>query len=147
MHERGFTNSPAPRSTSRAAAPPPAQPLPPRARPLSGSAGRRRARGRQDGPHGAGASYRPCVSALFSHFKTHSGAFTFKYNVTPVPMVGMFEAAILAANASGDYDKARTCAVQKLEQVKSLPYEAVEEGLQGGVCAPSGFGYTIPRSP
>src|SRR5215218_11362874 len=39
MHERGFTNSPAPRSASRAAAPPPAQPLPPRARPLSGSAG------------------------------------------------------------------------------------------------------------
>jgi prepilin-type N-terminal cleavage/methylation domain-containing protein len=67
--------------------------------------------------------------------------------VAVVPMVGMFEAAIQAANASGDYDKARTCAVQKLEQVKSLPYEAVEEGLQGGVCAPSGFGYTITAQP
>jgi len=63
--------------------------------------------------------------------------------VAVVPMVGMFEAAIRAANASGDYDKARTCAVQKLEQVKSLPYEAVEGGLEGGACAPSGFGYTI----
>jgi len=63
--------------------------------------------------------------------------------VAVVPMVGMFEAAIRAANASGDYDKARTCAVQKLEQVKSLPYEAVEGGLQGGACTPSGFGYTI----
>ena len=63
--------------------------------------------------------------------------------VAVVPMVGMFEAAIGAANASGDYDKARTCAVQKLEQVKSLPYEAVEGGLQDGVCDPSGFGYTI----
>ena len=67
--------------------------------------------------------------------------------VAVVPMVGMFEAAIQAANASGDYDKARTCAVQKLEQMKSLPYEAVEGGLQGGVCAPSGFGYTIVAQP
>ena len=63
--------------------------------------------------------------------------------VAVVPMVGMFEAAIRAANASGDYDKARTCAVQKLEQVKSLPYEAVEGGLQGGACTPPGFGHTI----
>ena len=63
--------------------------------------------------------------------------------VAVVPMVGMFDAAIGAADASADYDKARTCAVQKLEHVKSLPYEAVEGGLQGGVCTPSGFGYTI----
>ena len=63
--------------------------------------------------------------------------------VAVVPMVGMFDAAIGAVDASADYDKARTCAVQKLEHLKSLPYEAVEEGLQGGVCNPSGFGYTI----
>jgi prepilin-type N-terminal cleavage/methylation domain-containing protein len=63
--------------------------------------------------------------------------------VAVVPMVGMFDAAIRAADASADYDKARTCAVQKLEHLKSLPYEAVEGGLQGGVCAASGFGYTI----
>ena len=62
--------------------------------------------------------------------------------VAVVPMVGMFDAAI-AADASADYDKARTCAIQKLEQLKSLPYEAVEGGLQGGVCDRSGFGYTI----
>ena len=67
--------------------------------------------------------------------------------VAVVPMVGMFEAAIQAADASGDYDRARTCAVQKLEQVKSLPYEALEGGLQGGVCAASGFGYTIAAQP
>jgi Tfp pilus assembly protein PilV len=67
--------------------------------------------------------------------------------VAVVPMVGMFEAAIQAADASGDYDRARTCAVQKLEQVKSLPYEAVEGGLQSGVCAASGFGYTITAQP
>lgn len=63
--------------------------------------------------------------------------------VAVVPMVGMFDVAIGAADASADYDKARTCAVQKLEHLKSLPYEAVEGGLQGGVCNPSGFGYTI----
>jgi len=67
--------------------------------------------------------------------------------VAIVPMVGMFEEAIRAANASGDYDKARACAVQKLEQVKSLPYETVEEGLPGGVCEPSGFAYTIATQP
>jgi prepilin-type N-terminal cleavage/methylation domain-containing protein len=63
--------------------------------------------------------------------------------VAVVPMVGMFDAAIGAVDASADYDKARTCAVQKLKQIKSLPYEAVQEGLPGGVCDPSGFGYTI----
>jgi prepilin-type N-terminal cleavage/methylation domain-containing protein len=63
--------------------------------------------------------------------------------VAVVPMVGMFDAAIGAADASADYDKARTCAVQELEHLKSLPYEAVEGGLQGGVCDSSGFGYTI----
>lgn len=67
--------------------------------------------------------------------------------VAIIPMVGMFEAAIRAANTSGDYDEARTCAVQKLEQVKSLPYETVEDGLPGGVCEPSGFGYTVDAQP
>jgi hypothetical protein len=66
-----------------------------------------------------------------------------KYSVTPVPMVGMFDAAIGAADTSADYDKARTCAVQELEHLKSLPNEAVEGGPQGGVCNPSGFGYTV----
>ena len=32
---------------------------------------------------------------------------------------------------------------EALEQLKSLPYEAVDGGLQSGVCNPSGFGYTI----
>jgi prepilin-type N-terminal cleavage/methylation domain-containing protein len=67
--------------------------------------------------------------------------------VAIIPMVGMFEAAIRAANTSGDYDEARACAVQKLEQVKSFPYETVEVGLPGGVCEPSGFGYTVDAQP
>ncbi|HJQ28551.1 MAG TPA: prepilin-type N-terminal cleavage/methylation domain-containing protein [Rubrobacter sp.] len=67
--------------------------------------------------------------------------------VAIIPMVGMFEAAIRAANTSGDYDEARTCAVQKLEQVKNLPSETVENGLRDGVCEPSGFGYTVDAQP
>jgi hypothetical protein len=63
--------------------------------------------------------------------------------VAIVPMVDMFDAAIGAADTSADYDKARTCAVQKLEHLKSLPYEAVEGGVRGGLCNPSSFGYTI----
>jgi Tfp pilus assembly protein PilV len=62
-----------------------------------------------------------------------------------LPMAGMFDAAITAANASGDYDEARTCAVQMLEQVKSLPYETVEVG--DGVCESSGLGYEIATRP
>ncbi len=64
-----------------------------------------------------------------------------------VPMVGMFDAAIEAADASGDYDEARTCAVGALEQVKSLPYETVKAGLQDGVCEPSGLGYEVTTRP
>ena len=64
-----------------------------------------------------------------------------------LPMVGMFDAAIQAANASGDYDEARTCALQKLEQAKSLPYGTVKNGLPDGVCEPSGLGYEVATRP
>lgn len=64
-----------------------------------------------------------------------------------VPMVGMFDAAIRSANAGGKYDEARTCAVQKLEQAKSLPYDTVEDGLEAGICEPSGFAYEIATQP
>jgi prepilin-type N-terminal cleavage/methylation domain-containing protein len=67
--------------------------------------------------------------------------------VAIIPMVGMFDAAIRAANTSGDYDEARTCAVQKLEQVKSLPYETLGDGLRGGVCESSGLGYRVDAQP
>ncbi len=64
-----------------------------------------------------------------------------------VPMVGMFDAALRATGASGDYDKARACAGQKLEQARSLPYETVSGGLPDGTCEPSGFGYTVDEQP
>ena len=59
--------------------------------------------------------------------------------IAVVPRVGMFDAALRAVDASGEYDEARTCAVQTLEQVKSLPYETIEAGV--GVCEPSGRRY------
>ena len=63
--------------------------------------------------------------------------------VAIIPMVGMFDAALRAVSTSGDYSIARACAGQKLEQVRSLPYETVSAGLPGGTCEPSGFGYEI----
>lgn len=64
-----------------------------------------------------------------------------------VPMVGMFDTALHAARASGEYDVARMCAVQRLEQAKSLPYETVEAGLPDGSCGPSGFVYEVDSEP
>ena len=45
-------------------------------------------------------------------------------------MVGMFDAALRATGAGGDYDAARACAVRKLEEAKRLPYETVS-GVDG----------------
>ena len=64
-----------------------------------------------------------------------------------VPMAGMFDVALEAADAGGEYDGARTCAVQKLEQVKSLPYETVEGGFPHGVCEATGFEYEVATRP
>jgi prepilin-type N-terminal cleavage/methylation domain-containing protein len=58
-----------------------------------------------------------------------------------IPMVGMFDAALRAVSTSGDYGVARACAGQKLEQLRSLPYETVSAGLPDGTCEPSGFRY------
>jgi hypothetical protein len=68
---------------------------------------------------------------------------TIVLTVAILPMVGMFEVALRAATTSGDYDRARACANQRLEQAKSLPYEVVKAGPAGGVCEPSGFGYAV----
>lgn len=60
-----------------------------------------------------------------------------------IPMVGMFDVALRATGAGSDYDTARACAGQKLEEVKRLPYETVSGGLQDGSCGPPGFSYEI----
>jgi hypothetical protein len=60
-----------------------------------------------------------------------------------IPMVGMFDAALRAVSTSGDYGVARACAGQKLEQLRSLPYETVSAGLPDGTCEPSGLSYAF----
>lgn len=54
-----------------------------------------------------------------------------------IPMVGMFDAGLRAAATSGDYDKARASANQKLEEAKSLPYADVKDDFPAGGCAPT----------
>jgi prepilin-type N-terminal cleavage/methylation domain-containing protein len=44
-----------------------------------------------------------------------------------LPMVGMFDAALRAATLGSNYDRARTLANEKLEEIRALPY-----GLSGG---------------
>lgn len=63
--------------------------------------------------------------------------------VAILPMVGMFDVALRTTGASGDYDAARVCANEKLEEAKALPYETVKAGLPDGVCEGSGFGYAF----
>lgn len=55
----------------------------------------------------------------------------------------MFDAALRATGAGGDYDAARACAVRKLEEAKRLPYERVRGGLPDGSCGLAGFAYEI----
>jgi prepilin-type N-terminal cleavage/methylation domain-containing protein len=62
-----------------------------------------------------------------------------------IPMVGMFEAGLRAATTSGDYDRARPCANQRLEHAGSLPYEAVETWPSEGVCESSELEYTVGK--
>ncbi|MGH3144294.1 MAG: type IV pilus modification PilV family protein [Rubrobacter sp.] len=63
--------------------------------------------------------------------------------VAILPMVGMFEAGLRAATMGGEYDRARACATQRLEQAKNLPYEAVRAGPAEGPCGSSGLAYTV----
>jgi prepilin-type N-terminal cleavage/methylation domain-containing protein len=63
-----------------------------------------------------------------------------------IPMVGMFDAGLRAASTSGNYDKARALANQKLEQAKSLPYETVRTNFPSGTGAPGASG-SVTSSP
>lgn len=44
-------------------------------------------------------------------------------SIAIIPMVGMFDAALRAANTSSSYDEARSLANGKLEELRSLPFE------------------------
>ncbi len=63
--------------------------------------------------------------------------------VAILPMVGMFDAALRATGASGDYDAARACANERLEEAKALPYATVGAELPDGTCEGSGFEYAF----
>ncbi len=75
--------------------------------------------------------------------------------IAVIPMVGMFDAGLKAANISGDYDKARALANLMLEQARSLTYEEVRDdfpavsttpGDSGLYSDPSWRSYTGPNS-
>jgi Tfp pilus assembly protein PilV len=44
-----------------------------------------------------------------------------------IPMVGMFDMGLRAAMAGSDYDKARSLANERLEEVRALPYDSAVE--------------------
>lgn len=46
--------------------------------------------------------------------------------VAILPMVSMFDAGLRASSLGSDYDKARTLANEKLEEIKALPYRDPE---------------------
>lgn len=48
-----------------------------------------------------------------------------------IPMVGMFDAGLRAAVAGSNYDKARTLANEKLEEVRVLPYKSPDPPAAG----------------
>jgi hypothetical protein len=53
-----------------------------------------------------------------------------------IPMVGMFDMGLNAASRSGDYDRGRTLANEKLEEIRALPYrspDAPEAGTANSV--------------
>jgi Tfp pilus assembly protein PilV len=64
-----------------------------------------------------------------------------------IPMVGMFDAGLRAASTSGNYDKARALANQKLEQAKSLPYDSVRERFPDGDTVVPDNGSAVTSSP
>src|ERR671916_1993818 len=51
-------------------------------------------------------------------------------SIAIIPMVGMFDMGLKSATASSKYDEARALANEKLEQAKSLPYDAATTDLK-----------------
>lgn len=46
-----------------------------------------------------------------------------------IPMVGMFDAGLRAAVLGSNYDTARVTAIEELEEIKALPYDASGDGI------------------
>lgn len=64
-----------------------------------------------------------------------------------IPMVGMFDAGLKAANTSGNYDKARALANSTLEEAKSLPYEEVRDDFPAASATPGDSGWRSYAGP
>ncbi len=67
--------------------------------------------------------------------------------VAIIPMVGMFDAGLKAADTSGDYDKARALANLMLEQAKGLPYEEVRDAFPVASATPGDSGWRSYAGP
>lgn len=83
-------------------------------------------------------------------------------SIAIIPMVGMFDTGLRAANSSGNYDTARALATKKVEQAKSLSYTDVRDtfpsisptvtpGTSASINSaadsevPGGFSYTVRK--
>ncbi len=60
--------------------------------------------------------------------------------ITIIPMVGMFDTGLAAANKGSRYDKARALANQKLEEAKSLTYDQVKSNYPVASSTPGAGG-------
>jgi prepilin-type N-terminal cleavage/methylation domain-containing protein len=60
--------------------------------------------------------------------------------ISIIPMVGMFDMGLNAANRGSEYDKARTLANRKLEQAKGLTFDQVKGSFPVASSAPGGAG-------
>ncbi len=52
-------------------------------------------------------------------------------SIAIIPMVSMFDAGLRAAVLGGNYDKGRTLANEKLEEVRALPYKSPDSPSAG----------------
>lgn len=68
-------------------------------------------------------------------------------SIAIIPMVGMFDVGLRAADGSGDYDKARALANQKLEQAQALSYDSVLERFPDGDTVVPDDGAPVTSSP
>lgn len=58
-------------------------------------------------------------------------------SIAIIPMVGMFDMGLRSASTSGNYDKARAFANERLERVKTLPYAAARDSFPVSSSTPS----------
>ena len=69
-------------------------------------------------------------------------------SIAIIPMVGMFDAGLGLATRSGNYDRARAFASERLEYARSMSYGEVRDGFPTPPSAPgAGGSYSSPDLP